>query len=264
MASKAQPYKGAQPYRGTQSVMRAFAILQTFSDERPEWNLTELAQEVALNRTTVYRLLTALESLGMVTRDEETQAYRLGSEAIVLGGRAMRANFMRHLGHKALEQLSTQTGETATLDILDGNDTLMLDEVKGRYVMGMMSSVGTRYPAHTSSTGKVLLAGLSEREVDERLPAPLPQLTPHTITDRALLHEQLAAARANGYATARDELELGYSDVAAPIHNHDGVVIAALTIGGASTRMTPEKQEEIIPLLCEAAARLSHQIGHRP
>jgi DNA-binding IclR family transcriptional regulator len=258
MASKTQPYEG------TQSVMRAFAILQTFSDERPEWNLTELAEEVELNRTTTYRLLTALESVGMVTRDEETQAYRLGSEAIVLGGRAMRANFVRHIGRKALEQLSAKTGETATLDILNGSDTLMLDEVKGRYVMGMMSSVGTRYPAHASSTGKVLLAGLSKQEVDDRLPDPLPQLTPHTITDRALLHEQLKTAQGNSYAIARDELELGYSDVAAPIHNHDGELIAALTIGGASTRMTPEKQEEIIPMLREAASRLSHQLGHRP
>ena len=261
MASK------TKPYRGTQSVMRAFKILQTFSDQQPEWRLTELAEEVDLNRTTTYRLLTALESLDMVTRDEDTQAYRLGSEAIVLGGRALRANYVRQISHKELEQLSAETGETATLDVLEGADTLVVDEVKGRFVLGTMPgaapAIGTRWPANSSSTGKVLLAWLPPREVAERLPQPLPQLTPHTITSREQLQQELAQVRQRGYALAQDELEIGYSDIAAPLFNHEGDVVAALTVGGATTRLTAEKRQQAIRLLRDAALRVSAQLGHR-
>jgi DNA-binding IclR family transcriptional regulator len=81
-----------EPYSGTQAVQRAVLLLKLFSDARPEWGLTELAKAAGLNKTTVYRLLTALASEGLVARSKATDAYRLGPEAIALGARAIRSN----------------------------------------------------------------------------------------------------------------------------------------------------------------------------
>lgn len=256
--------KKRQPYRGTQSVLRALAILNTFTDDQPEWSLTDLTKAVGLNRTTTYRLLTALESEGLVTRDPRNQIYRLGPGAVVLGGRARRANPLRKISRPELIKLSEDTGETATLDILDGSYTLTLAEVEGRYVMGMMSSVGSRWPAHASSTGKVLLAHLSADRLANTLEQPLRQLTAHTITNLSRLRQQLAQVREQGYATASDELELGYSDVAAPIFDQEDQVIAALAVGGATMRMTGDKRAAVAKLVRESARRVSRQLGYWP
>ncbi|MCP4421319.1 MAG: helix-turn-helix domain-containing protein, partial [Chloroflexi bacterium] len=108
---------------GTQAILRAISILHVFTDAQPEWRLSDLVEAVDLNRTTTYRLLTALETTGMVTRDTEGELYRLGSEIIALGGRALRANPLRKVTHPELKRLSSLTGETVTIDILDGCHT---------------------------------------------------------------------------------------------------------------------------------------------
>src|SRR5262245_12218403 len=104
------------PYPGTQAVRRAVALLKAFTDEQPEWGLTELARALKLNKTTAYRLLTALEKEGFVARSP-ADAYRLGPEAIALGGRALRSNDLRSVSHAELEWLAQITKETATLEV---------------------------------------------------------------------------------------------------------------------------------------------------
>ncbi len=145
----------SEPYPGTQSVVRAISLLKAFSETHPEWGLTDLAQRVDLNKTTVYRLLTALESEGMVVQNPATQSYRLGPEMIALGTLALRSSDLRSASHPALEVLARETGETATLEILMDDQVFILDEVMGRHLIGATPSIGTRWPAHATSTGKV-------------------------------------------------------------------------------------------------------------
>ena len=264
---KARKNKKKKPYHGTQTVMRAMAILNMFTDEQPEWALADLAEAVDLNRTTTYRLLTALESTDMVVRNNQNDAqkyrYRLGSGAIVLGGRALRASSLRAITRPELGRLAAKTGETVTLEILNGDQTLMLDEEKGSYMVGMLSSVGNRWPAHASSTGKVLLAYLPEPDLVRILPDELPPITSNTITGRGAFMTLLGEVRTQGYAITRDELEIGYSDLAVPLFNAAGQAVAALAIGGATPRFTPERCQEILPWLTAAAGVISHQLGYR-
>ncbi|MBA3521217.1 MAG: helix-turn-helix domain-containing protein, partial [Gemmatimonadales bacterium] len=149
---------------GTRTVARVARVLCSFSDIRPEWGLADLSRHLDLSKPTVFRLLSALERDGFVARREPTGAYRLGPTAIELGARAQRANGMASAARPELEALTRATGETSSVEILAGRETLILDEVLGGHLIGTSPSVGTRWPAHATSTGKVLLAAALERD----------------------------------------------------------------------------------------------------
>ena len=151
---------------GTQAVVRALKILRAFSDMRPEWSLADLSRELGLSKPTAFRLLLALEHEGLVLREDVAGPYRLGPSAIELGARAQRANNVSTAARAELETLTRTTGETSSVEVLVDDETLILDEVQGGHLIGTSPSVGTRWPAHATSTGKVLLAAAAERDPD--------------------------------------------------------------------------------------------------
>lgn len=252
----------SQPYSGTQAVQRAVAVLKVFSDSKPEWGLSDLARATGLNKTTVYRLLTALASEGLVARSPGTDVYRLGPEAIALGARALRSNDLRTVSHESLEELARRSDETATVEVLTAGEILIVDEVHSRKSLHASPSVGTRWPAHATSTGKVILAHLSEGERKAVLRTPLSQPARKTITTIDSLRDELARVRVQGYATAVGELEDGYSAIGAPVLGHEGRVVAAVSVGGPSDRLPTDKLREMLPLLLAATAAISRRLGY--
>ena len=254
----------AAPYPGTQTVLRAVTLLKAFTDARPEWGLSDLARMVGLNKTTTYRLLTALAGEGMITRNPATETYRLGPEAIALGGRALRSNSLREASRAALESLAEATGESVTLEVLAEGEVLILDEVQGRHLVGTTLSIGTRWPAHATSTGKIILAFLADEERNAVLPRRLARPTGKTIGDRETLTTELRRARERGYATQTGELEDDYAAVGAPVFNHDGKVVAAVSVGAPSIRLNAARMREVSPLVMQTAAQISRSLGYRP
>jgi DNA-binding IclR family transcriptional regulator len=252
-----------EPYPGTQAVSRALTLLKSFTDEQPERSLVELAQGANLNKTTTYRLMTALESEGLVVRTGQTDAYRLGSEMIVLGGRAMRSNSLRVISRPEIEALAQQTRETATVEVLFAGQVLILDEVSGSYLIGAAHEVGGQWPLHVTSTGKVFLAYLPQAERELLLQFPLTSFTPHTITAAADLQQELSDIRERGYAIANEELEVGFVAIGAPVRNHNGQIVAAISIGGPSTRLPQAEMAESADLVQQAAGRISAKLGYR-
>jgi IclR family transcriptional regulator, acetate operon repressor len=238
------------------------ALLKLFSDGRPEWGLTDLARAAGLNKTTVYRLLTALASEGLVARSAATDAYRLGPEAIALGARALRSNDLRSVSRSELEELARSSDETATIEVLVGSEVLIVNEVHSRQWLHASPSAGTRWPAHATSTGKVLLAHLPEADRRRLLRPPLARPARNTITTMTALRDELARVRGQGYATAAGELEDGYSAVGAPVLDHEGRVIAAVSIGGPSARLPAERLKELLPTLFGASTRISRRLGY--
>lgn len=250
------------PYSGTQAVQRAVSLLKLFSDARPEWGLTEMAKAAGLNKTTVYRLLTALASEGLVARSSTGEAYRLGPEAIALGARALRSNDLRTVSREFLADLARQSDETATVEVLVESDVLIVDEAHSRKWLHASPSVGTRWPAHATSTGKVLLAYLPDAQRKALLRVPLAQPARRTITTLTDLRDELVKVRAHGYATAIGELEDGYSAVATPVRNHEGAVVAAVSLGGPSVRLPQDRLRALLPMLLEATTGISQQLGY--
>ena len=186
----------AGKYTGTQAVRRAIALLKSFSDGRQEWQVSELAEANGLNSSTTYRLLSALEEEGLVTRREDNGRYRLGPEMIALGGCALRSHSLRAAARPALQRLAAATGEAATLETLSGGAMIVIDEVSSQHLVGMSQDVGARLPVHATSTGKALLAYADEEAVEAALAGELEALTERTVTSReGLIRDLEAGAR---------------------------------------------------------------------
>ena len=249
---------------GARAVTRAVSLLKAFSDAQPTWRLGELSRAARLHKATTHRLLATLEREGMVARDAGGELYRLGPEAIALGWRALRANSLHSASHAELEALAQATGDTASLEVLRNGEALILDEVHGHHLLGSVQSTGTRWPVHATSTGKVLLAYLPADERAERLKSALPRLTPNTITSAAALRRELGRIREQGYATAIEELEIGLTAIGAPVYNHKGEVVAAVSVSGPSHRLMGDEIPELAGRVKKAGERISRRLGYRP
>jgi DNA-binding IclR family transcriptional regulator len=259
-----------RPLAGTQAVVRALRLLRAFTDARPEWSLADLSRELKLSKPTAYRLLAALEDGGLVVRQEPAGAYCLGPTAIELGARAQRASSVAGAARPEMESLTRATGETSSVEVLEGDETLILDEVQGDHLIGTSPSIGTRWPAHATSTGKVLLAATLERDPElvrqmaRRSGGRLRGVTPRTIRSTSRLVAELGRVSRQGYATADGELEAGYVAIGAPVRRHDGSTVAAISLGGPSTRFTDARIPGLIKAVREAAGRISQRLGWTP
>lgn len=251
---------------GTQSIRRALSVLLAFDDENPEWKAADLARHVDLNRSTAYRILTTLKDANLLVQDPDTSAYRLGPEAISLGGRAARTSDLQRVARTELEALARDVGETATLEILTGWECLILDEVAAPRVLVSTMEIGTRWPAHATSTGKVLLAWQFKSDSSGQadlsgLPEELPRYTDNTHTSRESLRRELETVRELGYATASGELEQNYAACAAPISDADGRVVAAVSVSGPGSRLSEERLSDVARRVREAGRRISERLG---
>jgi IclR family acetate operon transcriptional repressor len=249
---------------GTQSIDRALQLLKLFDDNCPTWDLAGLVDVTGLNKTTVFRIVTALENAGLVERDA-SGAYKLGSEMIALGGRAARANDLRRVAHEDLRALSDTTGETTTLEILrpdnDGWCMLVIDEVLGRHLVGITQYIGSRLPVHATSTGKAVLAHVAEPT--RYLPQTPLIFTDATRDEGSLLLADIQQARAQGYSVAIGELERGLVAIGAPVFDANGEVTAAISLVGPSVRLGAAQVDNLIPRVVATAEKISHQIGYR-
>ncbi|HST06700.1 MAG TPA: IclR family transcriptional regulator [Gemmatimonadaceae bacterium] len=252
-----KPGSNFSPLPGTQAVVRAISVLKTLGQSRSAFAMTDLGTATGLSKATIFRLLGALEHEGMVARDAATGGYRLGPELITLGVTALSATDLRTTAHDELAHLAEASGETATLEVLLGWDVLIIDEVQGRFLLGSTPEIGRRWPAHATSTGKLLLA----LGTPPHFPPRLARLTPRTVVSRVELQRELSRVRRRGYASAVDELELGLVALAAPIRNHLGAPVAALSINGPSLRLGVKRRRQLLHTLCQAANRVSRRLG---
>jgi DNA-binding IclR family transcriptional regulator len=254
MAKKSAP-------AGAQAVLRAICLLKAFPPERPERDITELANEAGLSRSTTHRLLAALESEGLVTRNPGNARYRLGPETVVLGARALRAVSLRESVHAELESLAEETAETATLEVLSQGKMLILDEVLGAHLVGASPSLGTSWALHATSTGKALLAELPKARTSELLAQPLTRFTERTIVTLDDLEKELSQVRDDGFATVSGELEEGYAAAGAVIRVPMNEPYATLSVGGPSARLQSPALRELGALVKARADEVSRRLG---
>ena len=244
-----------RPPQGAQAALRAVRLLKLFTNERPEMSLAELSRASGLNKTTTHRLLRALQSESLIDRNPATSSYSLGAGLMALGVQALASNDLRRRVRPVLRTLARETGETATLEVPFEDSMLILDEVAGNHVLGSAGNIGTRWPIHATSTGKVWLA-FDETGID-RLGGTLKALTANTLTDKDALQPQLAEIRRRGYAITVDEIEEGFTAVATIIRGVLGDVQGALSIGGPTQRLTAARRNELGTVLGRAAQRLN-------
>jgi DNA-binding IclR family transcriptional regulator len=254
--------RGAETYQ-VRSVLRALELLQAFTPDEPELGVTDLANRLGINKSTVYRLLVTLETGKFVQRDPTTGKYRLGIKLFELGSLVQNLLELRKVARPHLERLQEQCGETIHLAVLDEGQVLYVDKLESPRPVQMYSRVGRRAPAHCTGLGKVLLASLPPEEVDAIIARNgLKRFTENTITDPRKLHDHLALVRQRGYATDNGEHEELIRCAAAPIRDHTGSVVAAVSITTIGVRFDPRRMDELARLVCETATQISYDLGY--
>ena len=244
---------------GVQSVDRALGILEVLA-RTGESGVTEIAGELGVHKSTAFRLVATLEAHRLVEQTTERGRYRLGVGILRLAGATSARLDLVQEARPICRQLATDTGETVNLAVLSESSALYLDQIAGPSALQPHNWVGQHIPLHATSNGKVLISELDETGLDAVL-GKLPTYTPHTITRRAKLREELDRVREQGYAVAVDELEVGLTAVAAPVHNAHGDVVASMSVSGPTFRLGEDRVDHVVRQLVEAAAEVSHRLG---
>ena len=245
----------AQGWR-VQSVDRAVLLLRAVADAGGSGAGTvALGAACGLNRATAWRILSTLESHGLVACDRRTNQWTIGAGLVDIV-RSSGLDAVLREAHEVLEELALHTGETASLAVLRQGALVYVDEVAPASVVAANWS-GRTMSLHATSTGKVLLAWSSEAERASLLPPRLERFTATTITDRATLREDLALTRERGYATCHGEFDDSAWGVSAPVVDHRGELIAVLSIWGPRDRVLADRFPALGALAMEAAERLS-------
>ncbi|BCP51473.1 IclR family transcriptional regulator [Kaistia sp. 32K] len=244
------------------SVDRALDIIECVAGQNGALTVDQITEATDLPKSTVFRVLATLTARQFVDRDPRTQTYRLGTLALVVGARALGDLDIRRVARRHIEQLMAESGETVHLAVLSQASALCIDKIDSTRSVRMSSFVGFRDPLHCSGVGKALLA-FQDDAAQQTLIAgmTLEPRTPHTITDRAALAEQLSRIRENGFATDVEEIEEGLCCIAAPIRDHSGKAIAGVSISGPTTRVHADTFATLIPLVKACADWISRDLG---
>jgi len=246
------------------SVEHALTLLELLAQENGEMSLTQLSQKVGWPKSTVHGLLATLRDFHYVEQSAESGRYRLGIRLFELGNQVARSWVIRDAARPVMLRLSREFGETVQLGTEDDGEILYLDKLVANTVVSIMSEVGLRLPMHCSGLGKVLLAQKSPAELRRIIARKgLPAFTKRTITTQAVLEEELARVRAQGYAMDDGEIMDGLRCVAAPIRDGNGQVRYAVSISAQARNMYGERLEQIIGELRQAAAEISYAMGSR-
>ncbi len=245
------------------SVERTLAVLRAFSARHPTLTLTEVATACGLDRAGTRRILLALVELGYVRHDG--REYSLTPQVLEFGHAYLSGRSLPQIAQPHLDRLSDTVREMTALGVLEGPDVRYVARAPGPKLLSVTIPVGTRFPAHTVSLGKALLAGLPPEDLEIWLGTrTLDPMTPHTVTGRREFLSEIAAVRRRGFAVSEGELEEGLLGIAAPVRDRDGAVVAAANIAlDARGRSGEELHRTVVPLLLTTASRIEADLRLR-
>jgi DNA-binding IclR family transcriptional regulator len=250
------PRTGQPSARDVEATVRAVAVLDALADGG-ELGTTDLSRRTGISASTVSRQLGTLARLGLVEHVAATGRYRLGVRVLRLATAVLGRLDLRDVARPHLEGLVHEVGEAGTLSIPGESDAITVDFVPSdRYLQGV-TRLGRPSIGHASSAGKVMLAF-------GNVPLPrgkLASYAPRTITDPAALAVEVERVRAQGWADAVEEREVGLSAIAAPVWGAAGDLAAVVALQGPTSRFDEEAMRAALPLLLECARRISVGLG---
>ena len=243
-----------------QSVERAVGILKVLAASSRRMSLTEVSSALGLAKTTVHGLLKTLHEQGFVEQDTESGKYQIGHALLELGTRYLDVSELRRRSLVWADLLAQRSGESVRVAVLRSGSALIVHHVFRPDNSLQILEVGTHRPLHATALGKALLA--HQPGLVEELGDPLSRLTQHTTTKRGALVAELRTVLEQGYATEREEAVLAEAGVAAPIFDHQGVVIGAIGINGALEGLfrRSEPHRRLTDLVTEAARSISREL----
>jgi IclR family KDG regulon transcriptional repressor len=244
------------------SVLKVFGILQALGEER-EIGITELSQRVMMSKSTVYRFLQTMKSLGYVAQEGDSEKYSLTLKLFELGAKALQNVDLIRSADIQMRHLSEETRETIHLGALDEDSIVYIHKIDSMYNLRMYSRIGRRNPLHSTAIGKVLLAWRDREEVKEILSGiDFTRSTPHTICSTEDLLPVLDRVREQGFGEDIEEQEEGLRCIAVPVFDRFGVVISGLSISFPTIRFSEDNKGEIVNKLHASARYISEQMGY--
>jgi IclR family pca regulon transcriptional regulator len=252
-----------------ETAARTLALLHAVAESDKPATLGMLVSRLEWSKPAVYRLVRTLEAIGAL-RQHDGRGYVLGPSMITLGQAALRATNLHDIVRPYLEELAEQVGETVVLAVLDGSEIVYVDRIESDQILIPRTKLGSRLPAYCTSTGQVLLAGLPDEEVRRRMRGrKFKQVAAHTLTSIDELLARLAETRRRGYALNDEELAVGHRAVAAPVRDHRGDAVAAVSISVPSARVSLEQLERfateaLLPVARAASVALGGSRGQPP
>lgn len=252
---------GNEPGRDiVRSVVKAFQILESFTDLQKEATVSEIAATTGLGRAVVYRMAMTLEHIGYLERSHDGKNYRLSLRCLNIGMNSLAGQDIRSLTAPRLRDLVPRYADAASLAVLDGADVVYIDRVEQDLDRsGLVRRIGSRIPIYGAAIGFALLAFLPrERQIGILGSQPRRKLSEHTVTDLDELLEILAETNRRGYALSDQQNAFGLRTVAAPILDRNGMAIAAIS---ATIRAERLDMEAFLALSCDKIVETAHHLS---
>ena len=243
-----------------EALARGLRVLEVFNQDRKQLTLSDIAKLVDLPRASVRRTLRTLVVLGYA--ETENRLFRLTPRVLALARAYLLSNAVSDILQPALERLSLEINESCSAAVLDGDEVMMIAHASPKRIIPVSAQIGFRLPAFATSLGRVLLAALDDRRLDEFLSSIRPtKVTKSTIVDKRELRKAIHEVREDGYALADQEAEIGFRSIAVPLQRLDGRTIAALNVGIHSERMPLKAMHgHFFPKLRALANELQQQL----
>ena len=244
-------------------VSRALDIIAFVGEKKGGLGVTEIANRMDINKSSVYRILSTLVQYGYIEQEEETSRYKLGYKFLEVSSRLLESIDIRKEAFPYLQQLENETNEVIHLVVYDQGEVVYIEKLDGGETLRMHSKVGKRAPMHCTSVGKAILAHLPDEVVLDVLSRKgMPAHTSYTITNQEQFLKELQFVRERGYALDNEENEYGITCMAVPLFDHTGKVISAMSISGPSIRMTEERLQLLSTRLICIGKKLSARLGY--
>jgi IclR family transcriptional regulator, pca regulon regulatory protein len=243
---------------------KGLAVIRAFTREHAALNLSEVARSAGIPAATARRCLLTLEDLGYVTRSGRN--FLLRPKVLELGAAYLESMHIEHVTKTHLEELARKTGDSAALCVLDGVEIVYVARASVRTLLRLEAHVGSRFPAHATSTGRVLLAGVGPDRLQKYFEtARFEALTEHTVTDPARLRSLIQDCRRNGYSVVEDELAYGVIALAVPVLDHQGRVVASLNSSSHTRKITKTKLvRDRLAMLQDVSRQISADLATVP
>ena len=254
----ATPVEAAGPLKRdlVAGLEKGLAGIEAFDQERPRLTISEVAARTNLTRAAARRYLLTLSHLGFVSQDRKM--FSLTAKVLRLGQSYLHSARLPRIVEPELHKLAYMLKEASLAAVMDGDDVICIAATTAGRVVTSAPQPGTRVPAHCSGTGRVLLAAMSQNDVDAFIARQdLTPLTAHSITHPDRLRDEIARTRALGYACVDQELEIGLRTLAVPLKNYRGDVVSAMNILVHSSRMSMDQMvEQCLPPMLQTQAHL--------
>lgn len=257
-------YETDEKSNGVKSVRKAFLIMEEL-DKSGELSIGDLSERLLMDKATVHRLINTIKDAGYVNQNHDSKKYSNSLKLLAMGNRVMDKTGVKHISRPYMEELAEKTDETINLGVRVENKIIYIDKLESNSTIKVGLGIGTSVPCYCSGLGKAILAFTSDEEREEILDSiSFEKFTDHSITDRALLTEELNRIKKNGFSIDDEEYVVGLICFGAPIFDFHGDPIAAISVSCPKYRYDEARHLNLYAgLAVEAARNISKKMGYK-